>query len=71
MVLGVTELTFDHLRHEGIIRLFERGLNVAQVREHALCDTLETLQRCQEIACPLTCGKGACADEIATTEITS
>lgn len=52
MVLGVTELTFDNLWHEGIIRLFERGLSVAQVREHALCDTLETLQRCQEIARP-------------------
>ena len=52
MVLGVTELTFDNLRQEGMIRLFERGLNLTQVREHAVCDTPETLRRCQEIACP-------------------
>lgn len=30
-----------------MIRLFERGMNISEVREHSLCDTLETLQRCQ------------------------
>jgi hypothetical protein len=43
-------VTFDNLRREGMIRLFERGLTLAQVREHAVCDTLETLQRCHAAA---------------------
>lgn len=50
--LGITDLTFDSLRHEGIIRLFERGFALPEVRQYALCATLETLQRCQAEARP-------------------
>lgn len=45
--VGTPDLTFDILRREGMIRLFERGMNMSEVREHSLCDTLDTLQRCQ------------------------
>jgi integrase len=52
LALDIADVTFDNLRREGMIRLFERGLTLAQVREHALCDTLETPQRCQAAARP-------------------
>jgi integrase len=41
--VGTPDLTFDNLRREGMIRLFERGMSISEVREHALCDTPETL----------------------------
>lgn len=50
IAVGTPDLTFDHLRREGMIRLFERGMNISEVRQHSLCDTLETLQRCQAAA---------------------
>jgi hypothetical protein len=52
LVLGITDITFDSLRREGMIRLFERGLTLPEVRQHALCDTLETLKRCRAAAQP-------------------
>jgi integrase len=52
LALDIADVTFDNLRREGMIRLFERGLTLAQVREHSLCDTLGTLQRCQAAARP-------------------
>jgi integrase len=52
MALDITDLTFDNLRREGMIKLFECGLSLAEVRKYALCDTVETLQRCQAIARP-------------------
>lgn len=50
--VGTPNLTFDNLRREGMIHLFERGMNISEVRQHSLCDTLETLQRCQAAAKP-------------------
>ena len=35
-----------------MIRLFERGMSISEVRQHSLCDTLDTLQRCQAAASP-------------------
>lgn len=46
LTLGITNLTFDGLRREGIIQLFELGFALPEVRQYSLCDTLETLQRC-------------------------
>lgn len=30
----------------------ERGMSISEVREHSLCDTIDTLQRCQAAAKP-------------------
>jgi hypothetical protein len=59
LALDIADVTFDNLRREGMIRLLEWGLTLAQVREHALCDTLETLQRCHAAARTISESSGA------------
>ena len=43
--LGITDLTFHDLRHEGTSRLFEAGYQIQEVQQFTLHDQWSTLQR--------------------------
>lgn len=44
-LLGIKDLRFHDLRHEGVSRLFERGLGIVEVQQVSLHSNWETLKR--------------------------
>jgi integrase len=44
-LLAIGDLHFHDLRHEGVSKLFERGLSIVDVQQVSLHSSWETLQR--------------------------